>query len=65
MARITKARHDLVLRFLIAVGLDEETAEKDAEGLEHHAISRRRGAATIGPAAGGASRGSRHPLATA
>ena len=32
-----KARHDLVVRFLIAVGLDPETAEQDAEGLEHHA----------------------------
>lgn len=36
MARRAKARHDLVVRFLIAVGLDAETAEKDAEGLEHH-----------------------------
>jgi DtxR family manganese transport transcriptional regulator len=25
------------VRFLIAVGLDAETAEADAEGLEHHA----------------------------
>ena len=32
-----RARHDLVVRFLIAVGLDPETAEQDAEGLEHHA----------------------------
>lgn len=37
MARTAKARHDLVVRFLIAVGLDPETAEEDAEGLEHHA----------------------------
>jgi DtxR family manganese transport transcriptional regulator len=37
MAETAKARHDLVLRFLLAVGLDRETAEQDAEGLEHHA----------------------------
>ncbi|WP_255751393.1 manganese-binding transcriptional regulator MntR [Roseomonas fluvialis] len=37
MAEAAKARHDLVVRFLIAVGLDAETAEQDAEGLEHHA----------------------------
>lgn len=37
MARMVKARHELVVRFLIALGLDEETAEEDAEGLEHHA----------------------------
>ncbi len=37
MATAAKARHDLVVRFLIAVGLDPETAEEDAEGIEHHA----------------------------
>ena len=37
MASAAKARHDLVVRFLIAVGLDAGTAEQDAEGLEHHA----------------------------
>ena len=37
LAAEAKARHDLVVRFLIAVGLDRETAEQDAEGLEHHA----------------------------
>lgn len=37
MATAAKTRHDLVVRFLIAVGLDAETAEEDAEGLEHHA----------------------------
>ncbi|MCQ4161522.1 manganese-binding transcriptional regulator MntR [Roseomonas sp. GC11] len=36
MAAAAKARHELVVRFLIAVGLDAETAEQDAEGLEHH-----------------------------
>ncbi|MCU0946083.1 MAG: manganese-binding transcriptional regulator MntR [Rubritepida sp.] len=37
LATRAKARHELVVRFLIAVGLDGETAEADAEGLEHHA----------------------------
>jgi DtxR family manganese transport transcriptional regulator len=37
LAARAKARHELVVRFLIAVGLDPETAEADAEGLEHHA----------------------------
>jgi DtxR family manganese transport transcriptional regulator len=37
LAARAKARHELVVRFLIAVGLDAETAEADAEGLEHHA----------------------------
>lgn len=29
-------RHDIVLRFLLSLGLDAETAERDAEGIEHH-----------------------------
>ena len=29
-------RHEIVLRFLIRLGLDSETAERDAEGIEHH-----------------------------
>ncbi|MDP3417185.1 manganese-binding transcriptional regulator MntR [Falsiroseomonas sp.] len=37
MATAAKTRHDLMVRFLVAVGLDPETAEEDAEGLEHHA----------------------------
>jgi DtxR family transcriptional regulator, manganese transport regulator len=37
VAAATKARHELVVRFLLALGLDRETAEADAEGLEHHA----------------------------
>lgn len=36
LAKAAKARHDLVVRFLLALGLDPETAEADAEGLEHH-----------------------------
>jgi DtxR family manganese transport transcriptional regulator len=37
MAAAAKARHELMVRFLLALGLDPETAEADAEGLEHHA----------------------------
>jgi DtxR family manganese transport transcriptional regulator len=37
VASAARARHELVVRFLLAVGLDLETAEADAEGLEHHA----------------------------
>jgi DtxR family manganese transport transcriptional regulator len=31
-----KRRHEVVVRFLCAIGVDEETAERDAEGIEHH-----------------------------
>ncbi|MFO1036436.1 MAG: manganese-binding transcriptional regulator MntR [Geminicoccaceae bacterium] len=37
MADVARRRHDLMVRFLMAVGLDSVTAEADAEGLEHHA----------------------------
>lgn len=37
VAAAARARHELMVRFLLAVGLDPETAEADAEGLEHHA----------------------------
>jgi DtxR family transcriptional regulator, manganese transport regulator len=33
-------RHDIVVRFLIRLGLDPETAEQDAEGIEHHVSAR-------------------------
>lgn len=36
LAAAAKARHEMVVRFLIAVGLDLKTAEEDAEGIEHH-----------------------------
>jgi DtxR family manganese transport transcriptional regulator len=36
LAAAAKIRHEIVVRFLIAVGLDPTTAEEDAEGLEHH-----------------------------
>lgn len=31
-----RRRHQIVLNFLISLGLDPETAEQDAEGIEHH-----------------------------
>ncbi len=33
-------RHDIVVRFLVRLGLDPETAEQDAEGIEHHVSAR-------------------------
>lgn len=36
MADAARARHALVVRFLHALGISEDTAEIDAEGLEHH-----------------------------
>lgn len=40
LARECRARHDIVVRFLVRLGLDPETAEKDAEGIEHHVSAR-------------------------
>lgn len=36
LARKSMARHELVLRWLRSVGVSEQTAELDAEGIEHH-----------------------------
>lgn len=36
IALASRARHTLVLEFLKALGVSEETAEVDAEGIEHH-----------------------------
>jgi DtxR family manganese transport transcriptional regulator len=36
MAARSRARHEAVVRFLLALGLPNEVAEADAEGLEHH-----------------------------
>jgi DtxR family manganese transport transcriptional regulator len=33
-------RHEVVLRFLLAMGVDEATARVDAEGIEHHVSER-------------------------
>lgn len=36
LAEETRRRHAIVLDFLIALGVDAETAAVDAEGIEHH-----------------------------
>lgn len=36
MAARSRARHEVVVRFLLALGTSAEIAETDAEGLEHH-----------------------------
>lgn len=40
LAEACRALHIIVVRFLIRLGLDPETAEKDAEGIEHHVSAR-------------------------
>lgn len=37
IARASRARHKLMLEFLLAIGVPEATAASDAEGMEHHA----------------------------
>jgi len=37
LAERTRTRHEIVARFLLAIGVDPETAHADAEGMEHHA----------------------------
>lgn len=36
VAVASRARHCLVREFLVALGVDAETADADAEGIEHH-----------------------------
>lgn len=36
LADSARRRHDLVYRFLLAIGVSPETAERDSEGVEHH-----------------------------
>ena len=36
MADLARSRHALVVAFLLSLGVSRETAELDAEGLEHH-----------------------------
>jgi DtxR family manganese transport transcriptional regulator len=40
LARECRHRHEIVLKFLLSLGLDPETAERDAEGIEHHVSER-------------------------
>ena len=36
LARRVKRRHEIVVAFLRCIGIDEDTARIDAEGIEHH-----------------------------
>ncbi len=36
LAQECRQRHEIVYNFLLAIGVDEETAAIDAEGIEHH-----------------------------
>lgn len=36
LARRARERHEVVLRFLCSIGVPEDQAEIDAEGIEHH-----------------------------
>lgn len=36
LARDSQRRHDLVVEFLKSIGVSDETARVDAEGIEHH-----------------------------
>jgi DtxR family manganese transport transcriptional regulator len=36
MAAASRVRHELVLKFLLALGVPEDVAEVDTEGIEHH-----------------------------
>lgn len=36
LADACRHRHRIVVAFLLSLGIDEETAERDAEGIEHH-----------------------------
>ncbi len=40
LARRVRVRHRLVVDLLVAVGVPEEDAENDAEGIEHHVSPR-------------------------
>jgi len=36
LAQVAQRRHEIVFRFLLAIGVDPKTAAIDAEGIEHH-----------------------------
>lgn len=36
IAEWSRRRHKIVLEFLLAIGVSEESAHRDAEGMEHH-----------------------------
>ena len=37
IASLSRKRHNIVLKFLTNLGIDQKTASADAEGIEHHA----------------------------
>ncbi len=39
LAKKVRERHEVVYRFLLAIGVDPEVAAVDAEGIEHHVSS--------------------------
>ena len=36
LAKRVKKRHEIVYQFLISLGVDQQTAHIDSEGIEHH-----------------------------
>lgn len=36
LAKRMKKRHEIVYEFLLSLGVDEQTAQIDSEGIEHH-----------------------------
>jgi DtxR family manganese transport transcriptional regulator len=36
LAKESRERHDVVVKFLVAIGVSQRIAESDAEGIEHH-----------------------------
>jgi len=36
LAKVSRTRHEIVIAFLLALGVQPQTAEIDAEGIEHH-----------------------------
>ncbi len=36
LAEQCRARHEVVYQFLLTIGVSEQTAKRDSEGLEHH-----------------------------
>jgi DtxR family manganese transport transcriptional regulator len=40
LAEVCRERHRVVVAFLMSLGVDRDTAEQDAEGIEHHVSDR-------------------------
>lgn len=36
LAEVSRRRHQIVEQFLVAIGVDEDSARRDAEGIEHY-----------------------------